>query len=83
MLLEQWCLKEKLCFELKHPNMNLDEYSNRKTGKKTLWYNRSYAYNVKKNIGKAFFKLLKKHLLKSRRFSKHLIRILSNLASAI
>ena len=44
---------------------NIDDNQEKKKRKRNIWYNPPYSMNVKTNIGKLFFRLLKKHFPKT------------------
>ena len=60
--------------ELKYKNKDSEEQTrneeNRKRRRKIIWFSPPFSLSVKANIGKLFFKLLKKHFPKSNPLSK-------------
>ena len=54
-------------------NVNIEEANQARNIKRAiLWYNPPYSINVKTNIGKTFFKLLKKHFCANPPYVHHI-----------
>lgn len=53
-----------------HWNYKTDWNISRNKNRKVTWFNPPYSFNVKRNIGKVFLKLLKTHLPRSQKFNK-------------
>ena len=59
--------KDRLVYKNSSVNEN-DKHEKKKRKRNIIWYNPPYSANVKTNIGKTFFKLLKKHFSRGHKF---------------
>ena len=67
--LQESGFKEKLCYQQKDVNANSIR-NKKKRQRKIIWFNPLLSKSVKTNLGKEFFKLLKRHFPKRHKMSK-------------
>ena len=67
--LQESGFKEKLCYQQKDVNANSNR-NKKKRQRKIIWFNPPFSKSVKTNLGKEFFKLLKRHFPKRHKMSK-------------
>ena len=67
--LQESGFKEKLCYQQKDVNANSNR-NKKKRQRKIIWFNPPFSKSVKTNLGKEFFKLLKRHFPKCHKMSK-------------
>ena len=60
----------KLTYQNKQSDNENEQQEKRKRKRKIIWFNPTYAMNVKTNIGKEFFKLLNKHFPRNSELNK-------------
>ena len=68
-VLQESGFKEKLCYQQNDANANSSR-NNKKCQRKMIWLNPPFSKSVKTNLGKVFFKLLKRHFPKHHKMSK-------------